>query len=110
MKSLKKITALIIALVLTVSVLGVFGASAAETVPTYSWEDIVFEPTMEMETKPDVNIEDAIGGVIEGVMDNEAGEVIKDGVEIGTDFTDFFSRVMKALVDLFDFIFGWIYN
>ena len=110
MKSFKKITAIVLAFILTFSVLTVVSLAAdADTVsaeiPTYSGEDLTYTPTMDIEPTKDLgdlgdNIKDLVG-------DDALGDIsdgVHKGVAAGFDFMDFFRRVMRTLIELFEHV------
>lgn len=110
MKSMKKVMALVVAFILTFSVLTFAGSAAnesetKETVPSYSEEDLTLptretEPTKPIEEIIDEGIKDLLGDAdLDGIRD-----AVNEGVSAGFSFTTFFKNAMRAIVELFEHI------
>lgn len=114
MKSLKKFTAIVIAFILTFSVLTVVSSAAdaniakAAEAPSYNAEDLTYTPTMELEPSRDLGdlIDKAFG---DDFLDGMA-EGSKQGVAAGFDLSNFFRKVMAAIIELFDYINNAIFG
>lgn len=105
MKSLKKFTAIVVAFILTFSVLTVVSsaaeadvAPAAVEVPSYGPDDLTYNPTIETEPSKD------IGDYIDGDVLDGMAQGSKWGVAAGFDLSNFFRKVMKAFLELFDYV------
>lgn len=119
MKSFKKITAILIAFILTFSVLGLVSSAADEVVPkevnipSYNAEDLTFKPTYVTKTTvSDKSLEDELGDFIKDEFGDDLGELgddIKDEVNETYGIMNFFRKAFRAFIELFEHIADLLY-
>lgn len=113
MKSLKKFTAIVVAFILTFSVLTV-ASSAADTdpdakaeIPSYNADDLTYTT---MEPEPSKGLGELLGDVLDEDIKEDLSEVGKQGAAIGFDLSNFFRKVMAAILELFDHVNDLFYG